>query len=104
MTEAADLVRGFCAAMAERDVEVIRPFLATDVVYQNVGMPAVAGIENVLADLGGQFGMFPDSYEYRVVNLAADGDVVLTERLDMIRTPAGVRGIPVMGAFRCTPG
>ena len=43
---------------------------------------------------------FPDSYEYRMINLAADEDAVLTERLDMIRTPGGdVLGVPVMGAF-----
>ena len=53
-----------------------------------------------MANLAGQFGQFPDSYEYRTVNVAADGDVVLTERLDMIRTPAGeVVGVPVMGTF-----
>jgi limonene-1,2-epoxide hydrolase len=34
-----------------------------------------------------------------VLNLAANGDVVLTERLDMIRTPSGVQGVPVMGTF-----
>jgi limonene-1,2-epoxide hydrolase len=33
------------------------------------------------------------------VNLAADGDVVLTERLDLIRTPTGIQGVPVMGTF-----
>jgi limonene-1,2-epoxide hydrolase len=34
----------------------------------------------------------------RLRPLLADGDVVLTERLDMIRTPAGeVVGVPVMG-------
>jgi limonene-1,2-epoxide hydrolase len=44
--------------------------------------------------------MFPDSYEYRMQNLAADGDVVLTERLDMIKGPDGtLHGVPVMGAF-----
>jgi limonene-1,2-epoxide hydrolase len=33
-----------------------------------------------------------------MINLAADGDAVLTERLDMIRTPGGdVMGVPVMG-------
>ncbi len=44
--------------------------------------------------------MFPDSYEYRVINLVADGDAVLTERLDMIRSGDGtLHGVPVMGTF-----
>jgi limonene-1,2-epoxide hydrolase len=44
--------------------------------------------------------MFPDSYAFEIVNIAADGQVVLTERVDYIRTPAGaVAGVPVMGTF-----
>jgi limonene-1,2-epoxide hydrolase len=40
-----------------------------------------------------------------MVNLAADGDVVLTEGLDMIRTPGGdVVGAPVMGTFLVRDG
>ena len=32
----------------------------------------------IIANLAGQFGMFPDSYAYEMKNIAADGDVVLT--------------------------
>jgi limonene-1,2-epoxide hydrolase len=86
--------------MEKRDAEALRPFFAEEAAYQNVGTPAVEGVDAIVANLGGQFGMFPDSYAYQVVNLAADGDVVLTERLDMIRTPKGeVVGVPVMGTF-----
>jgi hypothetical protein len=44
-------------------------------------------MDDIIANLAGPFGAYPDSYEYKLINLAADGDVVLTERLDMIRTP-----------------
>jgi limonene-1,2-epoxide hydrolase len=44
--------------------------------------------------------MFPDSYAYEMINIAAAGDTVLTERLDMIKAPTGeVMGVPVMGTF-----
>jgi limonene-1,2-epoxide hydrolase len=99
MTDPAQLVREFCDRMADRDAEALRPFLADDAVYQNTGTPPTTGADAIVADLAGQFGAFPDSYEYRLCNLAADGDVVLTERLDMIRTPSGVQGVPVMGTF-----
>jgi limonene-1,2-epoxide hydrolase len=100
MSDAARIVREFCDLMVTREVERVRPLLADDVVYQNTGMPAAVGIDAVAENLAGQFAQFPDSYEYRMVNLAADGDVVLTERLDMIRTPGGdVMGVPVMGTF-----
>jgi len=99
------IVQQFCDAMAARDPEVLRPLLAEAVVYQNVGMPASRGLEEVLANLAGQFGMFPDSYAYETVNIAASGDVVLTERLDMIKGPDGVvHGVPVMGAFEVENG
>jgi limonene-1,2-epoxide hydrolase len=99
MPNAASIVREFCDLMVKRDVESLRPLLADDAVYQNTGMEATSGVEAILANLGGQFSAFPDSYEYRMQNLTAAENVVLTERLDMIRTPTGVQGVPVMGAF-----
>lgn len=99
MSTPQEIVQAFCDAMAGRDAEALRPFLAEDAVYQNTGMPAAVGIEDILADLAGQFAAFRDSYEYVVKNIAADGDTVLTERVDLIRTPSGVQGVPVMGTF-----
>ncbi len=44
--------------------------------------------------------MFPDTYEYKMRNIAGAGDVVLTERLDMINGFDGVpHAVPVMGTF-----
>jgi limonene-1,2-epoxide hydrolase len=99
MSDAAEVVRRFCDLMATRDTSALRPLLADDAVYQNTGMPASVGAEAIVENLAGQFGAFPDSYEYKTINLAADGDVVLTERLDLIKTPTGVQGVPVMGTF-----
>jgi limonene-1,2-epoxide hydrolase len=100
MSDNAHLVQEFCDLMAKRDAEVLRRFVADDAVYQNTGMPATVGVDAVIANLAGQFAMFPDSYEYRMQNLAANGDVVLTERLDMIKGPDGsLHGVPVMGTF-----
>lgn len=100
MSESAEIVRSFCELMVTRDAAKLRPYLADDAVYQNVGMPATTGAEAIVANLAAQFSRFPDSYEYKLVNLAADGEVVLTERLDMIAPPGGTpRGVPVMGTF-----
>jgi len=97
---AKDVVQQFCDLMVERDAEALRPLLADDVVYQNTGMEAASGIEAVLGNVAGQFAMFPDSYEYRTMNLVGEGDVVMNERLDMITGPDGkVHGLPVMGTF-----
>jgi limonene-1,2-epoxide hydrolase len=102
--EARKIVQEFCDRMVNRDAESLRPFLADDAVYQNVGMPATVGVDAIVANLAAQFGMFPDAYEYVMKNIAADGDVVLTERLDLISTPTGVQGVPVMGTFALRDG
>jgi limonene-1,2-epoxide hydrolase len=102
---AKDLVQEFCDLMVERDAEAIRPLLADDAVYQNTGMPASTGVDAIVANLAGQFGSFPDSYEYRMQHILGDDSVVMTERLDMIKGPDGnLHGVPVMGTFVVTAG
>lgn len=100
MSDAKALVQEFCDRMANRDAEALRRFIADDAIYQNVGMPASVGADAIVANLAGQFGMFPDSYAYEMKNIAAEGDVVLTERLDFVSVPGGTPvGVPVMGTF-----
>jgi limonene-1,2-epoxide hydrolase len=95
-----DVVREFCALMERRDPDALRPLLADNAVYQNVGMPAFAGVDAIVENLGAQFSMFPDAYAFEIVNIANDGPVVLTERLDYIQAPDGAKpAIPVMGTF-----
>ena len=100
MSHPVDVVREFCALMERRDPEALRPLLADDAVYQNVGMPAFTGVDAIVENMGAQFSMFPDAYAFEIVNIASDGSVVLTERLDYIQTPDGSKpAIPVMGTF-----
>jgi len=94
------VVQEFCDLMVKRDAELLRPYLAANVVYQNTGMPAASGIEEVVANVAGQFAMFSDSYEYKTINCVAEGDVVMNERLDHVKGPDGtVHALPVMGTF-----
>jgi len=47
-----------------------------------------------------QFSILPDAYAFEIVNLASDGPVLLTERLDYMQAPDGSKpAIPVMGTF-----
>jgi limonene-1,2-epoxide hydrolase len=100
MSSPVDVVRKFCALMDERDAEALRPLIADDAVYQNVGMPASSGVDAIVENMAAQFSMFPDAYAFEIVNMASDGAVVLTERLDYIQAPDGSKpAVPVMGSF-----
>ncbi len=100
MSDVIAIVQEFCDRMVQRDAESLGSFLSDDAVYQNCGMPASVGAAAIVADLAGQFSMFPDSYEYVTKNIAANGNAVLTERLDLIKGPDGaVHAVPVMGTF-----
>ncbi len=100
MSNPIAIVREFCELMEKRDPDALRPLLAENAVYQNVGMPAITGVDAILDNMGAQFAMFPDAYAFEIVNIASDGPVVLTERLDYIQTPNGEKpAVPVMGTF-----
>ena len=100
MPNPVDIVREFCGLMEQRDSDALRPLLADDARYQNVGMPAVVGVDAIVENMHAQFAMFPDAYAFEIVNIAGDGPVVLTERLDYIQTPNGEKpAVPVMGTF-----
>jgi limonene-1,2-epoxide hydrolase len=100
MAAPVDIVRKFCDLMEKRDAEALRPLIADDAVYQNVGMPASSGVDAIVENMAAQFSMFPDAYAFEIVNMASDGAVVLTERLDYIQAPDGSKpAVPVMGTF-----
>ncbi len=100
MSAPVDVVRKFCALMEKRDAEALRPLIADNAVYQNVGMPASNGVDAIVENMAAQFAMFPDAYAFEIVNMASDGPVVLTERLDYIQAPDGSKpAVPVMGTF-----
>lgn len=103
MSEAARVVRAFCEAVSARDVVALERFFTADAVYHNMPMEPNVGREAVLRDLARQFAMFAH-YEYQVVHLVANGDVVLTERVDVVGDGRANAGIPVMGTFEVRDG
>lgn len=97
----ADTVRAFCAAWGSGDMENVYALMADDIVYHNVPMPVIHGVAASRAF----FAAFPfTEAEFRMLALAADGDVVLTERLDRFRLPGGWMELPVMGVFEVADG
>ena len=101
--EAERVVREFCDAFAAHDAEVLRPFLTEDVVYHNIPMDPVEGVEAAVGFLAGFLAMC-DSMTIETRHLAVRGDVVLTERVDTFTMGDVVAPLPVMGTFEIRDG
>ena len=45
-----------------------------------------------------------ENLDFRIINIAADGPVVMTERVDVFKLPGKSFELPVMGTFEVTDG
>ena len=97
------VVRRFCAAWADGDLDAIVGAFTEDAVYHNMPMDPVVGPEAIRTFIEGFLGGI-DSVEFRVLHIAADGDVVLTERVDVFEAPGKRIELPVMGTFELRDG
>jgi limonene-1,2-epoxide hydrolase len=103
MAEPIDIVRDFCAAFDAGDIDAILDFFTDDAVYHNIPVAPVQGKDAIRAT----FDMFMtgvEKVEFRVLNIAASGNVVLTERVDVFVLPAKSIELPVMGTFEVRDG
>lgn len=76
------VVEEFLDALADTDLDRAAELLAEDVVYCNVGLPAVVGRDNVVRTLG-WLDRAAASLEVYVHAISANGPTVLTERTDV---------------------
>ena len=74
--------------------------LSDDVHYDNVPFPTITGRDGV-RDFHVDFGFGKDfRADWKVVNIAASGNVVLSERVDtFIHTSGGTIALPMMGTL-----
>lgn len=98
-----DTVLRFLAALEALDAEGCLALLDEDVVYHNVGLPPAVGKTAVRKQLEA-FSRHFDGFRVEMKNLAANGPVVLTERVDIIEA-RGLRLDPwVCGTFEVRDG
>jgi limonene-1,2-epoxide hydrolase len=93
-----ETVKAFIACWNRLDVEGAMAMFDPDIVYHNMPVEPARGIAAVRKVIEG----FPPftGCEWIVHNVAANGNVVLTERTDRFRMPDGRWiALPVMGAF-----
>lgn len=96
------IVREFLAAWPRKNVDELMSYFADDAVYHNIPVPAVRGaaaIRKVFEGFVGSFTIWLD-----IVNIAADGDRVYTERIDRFDLDGKRFELPVNGVFELRDG
>jgi limonene-1,2-epoxide hydrolase len=96
------VVEDFLAAWNRLDMDRVFSLMHPDVFYHNIPMAPAHGHDGVRAVFAG----FPpfDAAEWTVHAIAANGQIVLTERTDRFRMAGKWLAIRVMGTFEVQGG
>ena len=103
MASAEQVVRDFCAAVSQRDPDLLRAYFSDDVVYHNIPMDPAVGIDATMAVIDMFLGVC-QGLEFEIHHLSSDGATVLTERTDTFTMQGKTAPLPVMGAFDVRDG
>jgi limonene-1,2-epoxide hydrolase len=108
MESPIDLVRRFCTAWTDNmGAAELAAFFTEDAVYHNIPQDPVTGRENIATTIASVLRPGPpgiESIDFRLVNIAANGPVVLTERVDVFTLAGRSFELPVMGTFEISDG
>jgi limonene-1,2-epoxide hydrolase len=104
MSDAIDLIQRFCDEWGKGSgVDAIIEYFTDDAVYHNIPVAPVTGKDGIRATIE-MFTTGVERMEFRMVNIAANGDTVLTERVDAFFMGDKVIELPVMGTFEVRDG
>ena len=108
MESPIEVVRRFCAAWSANVGTVeLAAFFTDDAVYHNIPQAPVTGREAIANTIDSFIRPGPpgiEGIEFHVINIAASGPVVMTERMDVFRLSGKSFELPVMGTFEVTDG
>jgi limonene-1,2-epoxide hydrolase len=108
MESPIDVVRRFCAAWSDNVSTVeLAAFFTDDAVYHNVPLAPITGRDAIADNIASFIRPGPpgiESIEFRLVHIAANGPVVMTERIDVFKLSDWSFELPVMGAFEIRGG
>jgi len=103
-----DVVRAFFSDVGtDGPVAAYERWLAPDVLWTNCGRPDCHSVDEVIAlEREAQSGLGYQTWTAELRSIAADGDVVLTDRIDRLLTPDGdvLVEIEVMGSLLVADG
>ena len=96
------IVRNFLAAWPAKNIDALMSYFTDDAVYHNIPVPPVKGKKDIRDVFTGFLGAF--SIELIVVNAAASGNLVFTERIDRFDMNGKQFDLPVNGVFELRNG
>lgn len=96
--DARAVVETFLQACCELDMDTALTLIDDECVYQNVPFHKARGKKAIVKTLQGM-GKAMNQFDVEMVNIAANGDVVLTERIDTLGGRFFNVKLPVMGTF-----
>jgi limonene-1,2-epoxide hydrolase len=108
MESPIEVVRRFCAAWSDNlGTAELAAFFTDDAVYHNIPLEPITGKEAIANTIDsfirpGAPGI--EAIEFRVINIAANDPVVMTERVDAFTLPDKSFELPVMGIFEVSDG
>ena len=102
-SDPAVVVRRFLDALTAKDADTASALVSDDIAWHNSGLPTIRGRKRFEAALKSMSG--PSfSVEIRIHHLAADGDIVLTERTDVLGVGPVATAFWVCGRFEVHDG
>jgi limonene-1,2-epoxide hydrolase len=108
MESPIEVVRRFCAAWSDgMGADDLAAFFTDDAFYHNIPLAPVTGREAIAKNFATFIRPGPpgiEGIEFRIINIAADGPVVMTERVDVFNLPDKSFELPVMGTFEVSDG
>jgi len=103
MTNNEALVRDFIAAWSRLDVDELVAYFCEDGVYHNMPAEPVAGHEALRAFIGAFLANW-ERTDWEVLNLLAEGDIVVVERMDRTLASGKSVDLPCCGVFEMRNG
>ncbi len=103
MNDPTGVVTGFLLALETLDIEQALTYAAEDITYQNVPLRPARGKPAFAKQMRGM-AKYGTGFEGRIHNIAANGDVVLTERTDVLKVGRWEAAFWVCGTFEVRHG
>jgi len=103
MSENEKIIREFIAAWSNLDATELASYFTDDGVYHNMPSGPVQGRENIEQFIGGFIRPW-QSTDWEILNLVANGDVVMVERLDKTVVAGSPVDLPCLGIYELENG